>query len=241
MSRKKGPDEVYCRSCGDPIKKKAEICPSCGVANEYDGSQRSNSQTQKKSRDRSTSNDGQNRNKRRSNKGRNRNTTASSSQHDPSIYSTTVTDKWYYGVAVSILLWILGFAMPEGSGLAGAFFLLAWVLMPLSIYYDRQWVRATTQWNPKSKIWITLSVIPLVNIVAGGVYLFRRFNMDEVSSPGFDDSPRNDTALEELRERYSRGELTDEEFERKVDQIVGTETEETAKVHMKNKKRSEDD
>ena len=24
-------DEVYCTSCGDPIKEKAEICPNCGV------------------------------------------------------------------------------------------------------------------------------------------------------------------------------------------------------------------
>lgn len=25
------PDEVYCTSCGDPIKEQAEICPHCGV------------------------------------------------------------------------------------------------------------------------------------------------------------------------------------------------------------------
>lgn len=27
----KGPDEVYCTSCGEPIKEQAEICPHCGV------------------------------------------------------------------------------------------------------------------------------------------------------------------------------------------------------------------
>lgn len=27
----KGPDEAYCSSCGNLIKQKAEICPSCGV------------------------------------------------------------------------------------------------------------------------------------------------------------------------------------------------------------------
>ena len=26
-----GPDEQYCSSCGEVIKKKAEICPECGV------------------------------------------------------------------------------------------------------------------------------------------------------------------------------------------------------------------
>jgi TM2 domain-containing membrane protein YozV len=28
---KKGADEVYCSSCGEIIKEKAEICPECGV------------------------------------------------------------------------------------------------------------------------------------------------------------------------------------------------------------------
>jgi TM2 domain-containing membrane protein YozV len=28
-----GPDEQYCSSCGEPIKKEAEICPHCGVRN----------------------------------------------------------------------------------------------------------------------------------------------------------------------------------------------------------------
>ena len=34
-------DEVYCRSCGKPIKKVAEICPHCGVR------QKTNQQTMK--------------------------------------------------------------------------------------------------------------------------------------------------------------------------------------------------
>lgn len=29
--RQKGADEVFCRSCGEAIKKEAEICPHCGV------------------------------------------------------------------------------------------------------------------------------------------------------------------------------------------------------------------
>jgi hypothetical protein len=33
MSEKSlGPDEEYCTSCGEPIKKEAEICPECGVS-----------------------------------------------------------------------------------------------------------------------------------------------------------------------------------------------------------------
>jgi hypothetical protein len=33
MSTDKEPDEVFCRSCGEPIKQQAEICPECGVRN----------------------------------------------------------------------------------------------------------------------------------------------------------------------------------------------------------------
>lgn len=29
--RSKGPDEIYCSTCGAVIKKEAEICPECGV------------------------------------------------------------------------------------------------------------------------------------------------------------------------------------------------------------------
>lgn len=31
----KSMDEIFCRSCGVPIKKEAEICPHCGVRNTY--------------------------------------------------------------------------------------------------------------------------------------------------------------------------------------------------------------
>jgi hypothetical protein len=33
--RIKSPDEVFCRSCGELIRKEAEICPHCGVRNLY--------------------------------------------------------------------------------------------------------------------------------------------------------------------------------------------------------------
>jgi RNA polymerase subunit RPABC4/transcription elongation factor Spt4 len=33
----KGPDEIYCSSCGAVIKKEAEICPKCGVRQKPSG------------------------------------------------------------------------------------------------------------------------------------------------------------------------------------------------------------
>ncbi len=36
MVKEKKFDEVYCSSCGDAIKKQAEICPHCGVKQHID-------------------------------------------------------------------------------------------------------------------------------------------------------------------------------------------------------------
>lgn len=235
MSREKGPDEIFCRSCGEPIKKKAEICPECGVPNEYTDPQRAGSG----SRSGGSAASSQQRSQQRSTGSR---STPEPAQHDPSRYSTTVSNTWHYGVGASVVLWCIGFALPEGSGLAGGLLLIAWVLMPVSVYYDRQWLRATSNWNPDSNTWILLSVVPLVNVVAGAVYLFRRFNTSQVTSPNSSSTTGagDDAALAKLRERYSSGELTDEEFERKVDRIVGTENRETAQVHARTTDRSDD-
>mgnify|MGYP000927571088 FL=1 len=41
--REKGPDEVFCRSCGAIIKKEAEICVKCGVRQKNGSGSESNS------------------------------------------------------------------------------------------------------------------------------------------------------------------------------------------------------
>lgn len=236
MNRKKGPDEIFCRSCGVPIKEKAEICPNCGVANEYrelhHTGQHSQTTNQWSSRQTGGREAGQQQQPARDQSATpNRHPPPRSVEHDPSSFTTNTSEKWYYGVAVSVVLWVVGFGLPDAAG--GAFFLMAWVLMPVSIYYDQKWLRATTRWNPQLPLWVILSVIPLVNIVAGAVYLVRRYNVSQVSSPdmGGGNGQRNADSLAQLKDRYSRGELTDEEFERKVEQIVATEDRETAKLH----------
>jgi ribosomal protein L37E len=69
MTRDKGPDEIFCSSCGEPIKKAAKICPECGVPN----NKKTTSGVQKTSSNTSVS-------------------------HDPSDYETTVGDNWYYAL-----------------------------------------------------------------------------------------------------------------------------------------------
>jgi len=148
----KAVDEVFCRSCGEAIKKEAEICPHCGVRNQAGtaSSKQQNSSVQ------------------------------STIQHDPSQYETTVSNNWWYGVLAGTGLWIfvLIFASFEPTGglsaLLGFLALIAWGLMPVAIFFDAKYVRANSQWNPNSALYIVGSLIWVVNIITGAVYVYRR-------------------------------------------------------------------
>ena len=143
----KGADEIFCRSCGEPIKKEAEICPNCGVRNETNQS---------------------------------RSATNSATTHDPSQYETTVSESWYWGIVAGVVLWIVGLAMfsmePSSTieDIAGVSILVAWIIMPIAIYFDMQYVRANSKWNPNTVLWIIGMIFWFINIVAGVVYLYRR-------------------------------------------------------------------
>lgn len=147
--KEKGADEIFCRSCGEAIKEKAEICPNCGVRNEQATSSK------------------------------NTTTSPPSTSHDPSQYDTTVSDTWWYGVAGGTGLWVvvllLSAAAGDSIGAFGGFLaLLAWIGLPVAAYYDMQYVRANAQWNPNTVLWVGLLAVWMVNVVAGAVYLYRR-------------------------------------------------------------------
>jgi ribosomal protein L37E len=146
--REKAADEVFCRSCGEAIKQEAEICPSCGVRNK---------------------------DHHRSSSGR----ATEGTPHDPTEYETTVSGTWWYGVAGGVALWVLVFLLSGfgGGGLetfAGLLALLAWVGLPVAIYFDIQYIRANGDWNPNIAVWVVLSALWIVNIIAGAVFLYRR-------------------------------------------------------------------
>lgn len=146
--REKAADEVFCRSCGEAIKQEAEICPNCGVKN--------------KDRRRSPSDH-----------------TTTGASHDPKEYETTVSDTWWYGVAGGVALWVLVVIISGvGSGSLETFLglvaLLAWVGLPACIYFDIQYIRANGNWNPDVVVWVVLTSVWLINIVAGAVFLYRR-------------------------------------------------------------------
>lgn len=156
-SRPKGADEIFCTSCGEPIKREAELCPNCGVRNKVN---------------RSPSSQGGPFNTR-------------STTHDASQYETTVSDTWWYGVAGGTALWILilllsGTADGSVGAFAGFLALAAWIGLPLAAYFDMQYIRANGDWNPNTVLWIVLLLIWLVNIVAGAVYLYRRHEVLDV-------------------------------------------------------------
>jgi len=150
MNKTKASDEIFCRSCGETIKEKAEICPECGVRNEA-GTQ-SSSRTA---------------------------TNTPSTEHDPSQYSTTVSDTWWYGVAGGTALWVLAIVLSGTVGdslgaFAGLLVVVAWAGLPIAAYFDMQYIRANGNWNPNTVLWVIALSIWLVNIIAGAVYLYRR-------------------------------------------------------------------
>ncbi len=134
--RKPGADELYCSSCGEIIKKQAELCPNCGVPNKE--------AKQDKKRD----------------------------------FETTVSGDWWIGVAVGTALWIflvlLASIDPVQGSLTGFLVLTAWIATPLAAYYDIQYVRANSDWNPDEGLWMLLLLLWIINIPAGIVYLVRR-------------------------------------------------------------------
>jgi hypothetical protein len=155
MTGELGANEIFCRSCGDPIKENAEICPECGVRN----AAYSNTATRQSSRTATsgqTTSGGQ--------------TSSSSSSSTDTSYDSEPSGSWVLGVKASTVIWgiIVLLTLPTvflavqsmgamgaarfgrgmGSILGSAVFavfipllqLVAWFLFPISLYLDLQYV-----------------------------------------------------------------------------------------------------
>lgn len=144
------PETTVCQSCGKPVKEISERCPHCGFQDQ-----------QTKPNDLLNS------------------TSSKAEKHDPSQYETTVSDSWWYGIAGGTILWIFMF-MISGSlgGSLGTFgallFFVAWIGVPLSAYFDMQYIRANSRWNPSTIVWMIALAVWFVNIIVGAAYLYRR-------------------------------------------------------------------
>lgn len=80
-------------------------------------------------------------------------------------------------------------------------------------------------------VWAALLAVLSMTVVGGVVFGAVYWFADSVPGETRDDvaeTGRSDDALDRLRERYARGELSEEAFERKLDVLLATETEEKA-------------
>lgn len=157
--RKKAADEIFCRSCGEVIKTEAEICPKCGVKNSKSTSTRTGSRGSPSNQSTTTT-------------------------HDPSNYETTVGENWYYAVAVPTVLSPLSFGVfmsqPSNSvisSIAMVTLLIGTFAPIIGLYFDRQYVRANSEWHP-SRLWMVgFFFLYIVNFALAGFYLYRRYEV----------------------------------------------------------------
>lgn len=174
-------DSVFCRSCGEQIKQDAEICPECGVRNTQ--SQARGGATASRSRGRAQATGGGRQATTGANSPRQR--TSQSTRTEPS-------EAWVYGVAIGGVLWLVvlllqvrsmlavGQAMSMGGppqlgsvvmGLGAAFLqspalLLAWFVLPLSIFFDSKYVEMNSDLNISKGLYVGFPVIaPVFNSI----------------------------------------------------------------------------
>lgn len=72
--------------------------------------------------------------------------------------------------------------------------------------WGHMWNGTGTSW-----MWITMSIVPLLVILGVGYLLYNGIRQSGTQ--------RTDPALEELRAAYARGDLSDEEFEKRRERL----------------------
>lgn len=146
---------VYCRSCGEAIEREAKVCPYCGV--------------------------------------RNRAATNPSSGPADVQHETPRAGQWWYGVAICGLLWLiigrLSFASinslsnaPSLGAMSSALGtslvemalrLIVWILFPLAMYFDTDYVTDVSEWNPNGVIYATIGgFLPILHAAFVVIGLF---------------------------------------------------------------------
>ena len=87
---------------------------------------------------------------------------------------TTHSSYWVWGITVGLASWILLWLVLNFVPAAGGVMLLTWVLLPVVTYFDIQYVRETSEWNPRKIMWPVLAAVWLINIPALLYYLHKR-------------------------------------------------------------------
>ena len=88
----------------------------------------------------------------------------------------------WYGVAAGAAIWALFMASTDQEALLGGqvydaitlLGLLAWPLIPVSMYLDLRRIGGRIAWNPATKSWLLVASVPVANVPAGAAYCLRR-------------------------------------------------------------------
>lgn len=88
---------------------------------------------------------------------------------------------WFYGVAAGTggwaLIWLLTTLLPDATSfLIGITALISWPLLPAAMLIDTWKTGKFKATKTKSLIYVVFSIIPLLAVVPGAVYLYRREN-----------------------------------------------------------------
>lgn len=150
MAGKAGPETVECVNCGSEIRKHASICHNCGVDNE---------------RKPGTSK-----------------VVESPDISDPEsggdlISVDEVSSQWKNLVIGSLSAWILAISLLSvniDSGFVGLLIMMAWVGLPVSMFFDIHYVEENSEWDPNKLFWVGTSAIWFLNIMTASIYLLRR-------------------------------------------------------------------
>lgn len=106
--------------------------------------------------------------------------TENSHKHEPSIDLDFSRTTWFYGVAVGtggwLILWVLFALLSNGGFLGGLLVLISWPLLPVAILMDARTTGVFEIAKVESVLYVFLSAIPLLALIPGAVYLYRREN-----------------------------------------------------------------
>jgi predicted amidophosphoribosyltransferase len=258
-----GDETVFCHSCGEEIKKNAEVCPECGVANEHKPSATTNSTTTDSQKLKITAPDeSTTTSSHEQAPSTTADSTATGSENIPTPDEPTTADEdeqeqsetdTYTKAPLSKSFYLAVFAVGCGmlwlfTSAGFRFFFISWILIPVMVYNDAEYVQATASWNPSKYVWAFLTLYPVFNIFVGLVYLIKRYSKSSFSladkigstadstteeSTECTDTDSEDAAIDQLRKQYVNGELNDYEFERRLEKVVETEDTEAVKERIK--------
>ncbi|RQH01811.1 SHOCT domain-containing protein [Natrarchaeobius oligotrophus] len=92
-------------------------------------------------------------------------------------------------------------------------FLMMVVMMPMMGVWGWGHMWDGSMWNGTGAtwMWLLMSVVPLLIILGAGYLLYSSIRQSSTQ--------QSDTALEELRTAYARGDISDEEFEERRERL----------------------